>query len=73
MRLRAYAPEVGVIAGQLRGGQPALPGVPSLELFLTGGYGSALYAGDEDLLREHLWRIRYLICPASAGGAYRND
>jgi hypothetical protein len=32
-----------------------------LELLLTGGYGSALYAGDNDLLREQLWRIGYLI------------
>lgn len=73
-RLCAFAPEVRAIVGQLRGGQPALPGVALLELFLTGGYGSALYAGDNDLLREHLWRIRYLICPAaSAEGAHRDD
>jgi hypothetical protein len=72
--LCAFAPEVRAIAGQLRGGPPALPGVAVLELFLTGGYGSALYAGDEDLLREHLWRIRYLLCPAApAGGAVRDD
>jgi len=73
-RLCGFAPEVRAIAGQLRSGQPALPGVAQLELFLTGGYGSALYAGDEDLLREHLWRIRYLICPAApAGGAHQDD
>jgi hypothetical protein len=72
--LCAFAPEVRAIAGQLRGGQPALPGVALLELLLTGGYGSALYAGDNDLLREHLWRIRYLICPAApAEGAHRDD
>jgi hypothetical protein len=72
--LCAFAPEVRAIAGQLRGGQPALPGVAVLELFSTGGYGSALYAGDQDLLREHLWRIRYLLCPAApAEGAHRDD
>lgn len=63
--LCTFAPEVRAIAGQLRGGQSALPGVALLELLLTGGYGSALYAGDKDLLREQLWRIRYLICPAA--------
>jgi len=64
--LRGFASEVGAIAGQLRCGQPAVPGVALLELFLTGGYGSALYAGDSDLLREQLWRIRSLICPAAS-------
>jgi hypothetical protein len=72
--LCGFAPEVRAIVEQLRGGQSALPGVALLELFLTGGYGSALYAGDNDLLREHLWRIRYLICPAAAAeGADRDD
>lgn len=60
-----FAPEVRAIAGQLRHGQPALPGIALLELFLAGGYASALYAGDHDLLREQLWRIRYLIRPAA--------
>jgi hypothetical protein len=63
--LCGFAPEVRAIAGQLRDGQPALPGIALLELLLTGGYGSALYAGDHDLLREQLWRIRYLMCPAA--------
>jgi hypothetical protein len=63
--LCGFAPEVRAIAGQLRDGQSALPGIALVELFLTGGYGSALYAGDHDLLREQLWRIRYLICPAA--------
>jgi hypothetical protein len=72
--LCAFADEVRAIVGQLRGGQSALPGVALLELFLTGSYGSGLYAGDNDLLREHLWRIRYLICPAaSAEGAHRDE
>jgi hypothetical protein len=73
-RLCGFAPEVRAIAGQLRSGQVALPGVALLELFLTGGYGSALYAGEKDLLREQLWRIRYLICAAAAAdGAHRDD
>jgi hypothetical protein len=63
--LRSFTPEVRAIAGQLRGGRPALPAVALLELFLTGGYGSALYAGDQDLLRQYLWRIRYLISLAA--------
>jgi hypothetical protein len=63
--LCAFTPEVRGIAGQLRSGRPALPGVALLELLLTGGYGSALYAGDQDLLRQYLWRIRYLISPAA--------
>jgi len=73
--LRGFEPEVRAIIGQLRGGQPGLPGVALLELFMAGGYGSALYGGDEDLVREHLWRIRYLICPAAParGAAARDD
>jgi len=72
--LCAFAPEVGEIVGQLRGGQPTLPGIALLELLLTGGYGSALYTGDRDLLREQLWRIRYLIClPHSQVGAHGDD
>jgi hypothetical protein len=62
--LCAFAPEVRAIAAQLRDGQPALPGIALVELLLTGGYGSGLYAGDHDLLREQLWRIRCLLCPA---------
>jgi hypothetical protein len=68
--LCGFAPEVRAITGQLRSGQSALPGVALLELFLVGGYGSVLYAGDQDLLRECLGRIRYLICadtPADGG------
>lgn len=73
-RLCAFAPEVRAIAGQLRSGQPALPGVALLELFLAGGYGSPVYAGDQDVLREQLWQIRYLICAAAATeGAGRDD
>jgi hypothetical protein len=64
--LWAFAPEVGAIVEQLRTGQPAVPGVALLELSLTGGYGSAVYAGDSDLLREQLWRILSLICPAAS-------
>ena len=64
--LCGFAPEVRAIAGQLREGQPGLPGIALVELFVTGGYGSALYAGDHDLLREQLWRIRYLLCPAAS-------
>jgi len=71
--LCGFAPEVRAIAGQLRGGRSALPGLALLELFLAGGYGSALYAGDEDLLREYLWRIRYLICPAAPAGDADRD
>jgi len=63
--LCGFAPEVRAITGQLRAGQSALPGVALLELLLAGGYGSALYACDQDLLREHLGRIRHLICPAT--------
>jgi len=63
--LCGFAPEVRAIAVQLRDGQPALPGIALVELLLTGGYGSGLYAGDHDLLREKLWRIRYLMCPAA--------
>jgi hypothetical protein len=71
--LCAFTPEVRTIAGQLRSGPPALPGVALLELLLTGGYGSGLYSGDSDLLREQLWRIRYLISPAAlAEGAGRD-
>jgi hypothetical protein len=72
--LRGFAPEVRAIVGQLRSGKSALPGVALLDLFLTGGYSSALYAGDEDPVREHLWRIRYLICgTASTLGACGDD
>jgi hypothetical protein len=71
--LCAFAPEVRAIAGQLRTGQPALPGVALLELLLTGGYGSALYAGDSDLLREHLWRTRYLMDPATSAEGWQGD
>jgi hypothetical protein len=56
-----FAPEVDAIVDQLRGGRVALPGVALLELFLIGGYGSSLYAGDRDALREQLWRIRSLL------------
>ena len=63
--LCGFAPEVRAIAVQLRDGQPALPGIALVELLLTGGYGSGLYAGDHDLLREQLWRIRYLMCPSA--------
>jgi hypothetical protein len=73
MRLCGFAAEVRAIGGQLRAGKSALPGLALLELFLTGGYGSALYAGDEDVLREHLWRIRYLIAPPQRQGADRDD
>jgi hypothetical protein len=65
--LCAFAPEVHAIVDQLRSGKAALPGVALLELFLIGGYGSSLYAGDRDALREQLWRIRSLLShPASA-------
>jgi hypothetical protein len=71
--LCGFAPEVRAITGQLRAGQLALPGVALLELLLAGGYGSALYAGDQDLLREYLGRIRCLICPATpAEGGHRH-
>ena len=71
--LCSFAPEVRAIVAQLRGGQPALPGIALLELFLAGGYGSAMYVGDEDLVREHLWRIRYLISPAAPVKDARRD
>jgi hypothetical protein len=71
--LCAFAPEVRAIVEQLRDERPSLPGVALLELFLTGGYGSALYGGDEVLLREHLWRIRYLICPATPAEGVGDD
>lgn len=40
-----------------------------LELMLIGGYGSALYAGQRQQLREQLWRIRYRLNPPATAPA----
>jgi hypothetical protein len=56
-----FAPEVETIVRQLRAGDASLPGVALLELMLSGGYESALYAGDKHALREQLSRIRHLL------------
>jgi len=55
-----FASEVDAILAQLRG-QPSLPGLASLELLLIGGHDSALYGGDENALRDQLWRLRRLL------------
>lgn len=61
--LCAFAPEVHAIAERMRSGQAALPGIALLELFMIGGYGSGLYAGNKSELLEQLTRIRHLLSP----------
>jgi hypothetical protein len=61
-----FGPEVDAILEQLRD-RPGLPGLASLELMLIGTHGSALYAGDENALREQLRRIRLLLRPELRG------
>jgi hypothetical protein len=61
--LSGFAPEVNEIVAELRSGKAAVSGIALLELFLIGGHGSGLYAGDEDKLREQLWQIRHLLSP----------
>jgi hypothetical protein len=56
-----FGAEVDTIVGQLRAGDASLPGLALLELMLSGGYESTLYAGDRNALREQLWRIRLLL------------
>ena len=46
--------------------RPNVRGVAVLELFLIGGYGSALYARDNEELQQQLWRMRYLLNPSPA-------
>jgi hypothetical protein len=61
--LLSFALELDDIVELLRAGEPTVRGLAVLELFLIGGYGSALYAGDRDELQQQLWRIRYLLNP----------
>jgi hypothetical protein len=61
-----FGPEVDAILELLRD-RPGLPGLASLELMLIGTPGSALYAGDENALREQLSRIRQLLSPDLRG------
>ena len=59
--LAGFAGETRAIVEQLRAGHAALPGVALLDLVLSGGYESTLYAGDREALREQLWRISHLM------------
>jgi hypothetical protein len=64
--LRGFAREIDDIVGVLRTREPTVCGLAMLELFLIGGYGSALYAGEKDELQQQLWRIRYVLSPGRA-------
>ena len=64
--LSAFACEVEEVAELVRTPVPNVRGVAVLELFLIGGYGSALYAGDSEVLQQQLWRMRYLLNPGRA-------
>ncbi len=64
--LSAFASEVEEITDLLRSSVPNVRGVAVLELFLIGGYGSGLYAGDSEELQQQLWRMRYLLNPSPA-------
>ncbi len=59
--LGEFADETRAIVEQLRAEHAALPGLALLELMLTNGNDSALYAGDPDALRTQLSRISHLI------------
>ena len=59
--LAGFADEARAIVEQLRAGHAAVPGLALLDLMLSNGYESTLYAGDRDALREQLSRISHLM------------
>ena len=60
-QLAALAEDTRAIVEQVRGGPAAVPGLALLELMLSDGYDSTLYAGDRDALRDQLSRISQLL------------
>jgi hypothetical protein len=60
-QLAAFAEETRGIVEQLRTGPAAVPGLALLDLMLSDGYDSTLYAGDRDALRDQLSRISQLL------------
>jgi hypothetical protein len=72
--LNGFEREINEIIQSLHSATPTLRGVAALELFLIGGYGSALYGGDKAELQQQLWRIRYLLNPepSSSGSRLRS-
>ena len=56
-----FAPDVRAMIDLLRAGRAALPGLALLDLVISGGYESTLYAGDRDALGEQLRRIANLM------------
>ena len=59
--LAGFADEARAIVEQLRAGHAAVPGLAQLDLMLSNGYESTLYAGDRDALREQLSQISHLM------------
>ena len=59
--LAGFAEDTRAIVEQLRGGHAAVPGLALLDLMLSNGYESTLYAGDRDALHEQLSRIGHLM------------
>jgi hypothetical protein len=58
--IAAVAPDLTMVARSLRGTDAGLRGITATERLLTDGT-SVLYRNDEELLREELRRIRYLL------------
>jgi len=65
--LAGFAEETRAIVEQLRAGHAAVPGLALLDLMLSDGGDSTLYAGNRDALGEQLWRISHLISHGSGG------
>lgn len=59
--LAGFPTDTREIVEQLRAGRGAPPGLALLELMLSNGHDSTLYAGDRDALREQLRRISHLM------------
>ncbi|MGB0098289.1 MAG: hypothetical protein WBP81_37840 [Solirubrobacteraceae bacterium] len=59
--LAGFADETRGIADHVRAGHAAVPGLALLELMLSDGDESMLYAGDREALREQLSRISHLM------------
>ena len=59
--LAGFADEARLIVEQLRAGHAAVPGLALLDLMLSNGSESTLFAGDRDALRGQLSQISHLI------------
>jgi hypothetical protein len=59
--LRAFHAEVEEIVSLLRSSDASPQALALLELLITSGYASTLYAGNPQEIRPQLWRIRYLL------------